>query len=195
MAANQGHLPRFVSGAHAYQDNLSQRRMRCHPPADELIQPAKALRNEVGVPVVVFRVLKRNAHDLARRYFGDLSTRREVVTKRSLGDDNMNRGFSQRPDRARQTKKENRNESLHWSRSASEEYGYLRAVGCYGPLIPAGWPKDLPEPHSFPTTAFVAPSEKAPQKRGFEDYWTLALQAAAADVLASVERNRAWMSS
>ena len=91
MAANQGHFPRFVSGARADQVNFSQRRMRCHPPADELIEATKALRNEEGVPVVVFRILKRNAHDLTRRHFGDLSTRREVVTKRSLGDDNMNR--------------------------------------------------------------------------------------------------------
>ena len=123
MAANQRHFTRFVSGARADQINLSQRRMRCHPPTDELIEATKALRNEVGVPVVVFRVLKRNAHDLARRHFGDLSTRREVVTKRPLGNDNMNGGFSQRPDGTRQAKKENRNESLHWGRSACEEYG------------------------------------------------------------------------
>ena len=138
MATYQGHFPYFVSGSRADQVNFSQRGMRCHPPANELIQTAKALRNEVGVPVIIFRVLKRNAHDLAWRHFGDLSTRREVVTKRPLGDDNMNCGFSQRPDRARQTKKEDRNESLHWSRSASEEYGYLRAVRCYGPLLSRG---------------------------------------------------------
>ena len=150
MAANQGHLPRFVSGARTDQVNLSQRRMRCHPPADELIEATKPLRNEIGVPVVVFRVLKRNAHDLARRHFGDLSTRREVVTKRSLRDDNMNRGFSQRPDRARQAKKENRKESLHWGRSASKEYEYLRVVECYGPLIATGRALVWDEPHLLP---------------------------------------------
>ena len=169
--------------------------MRCDSPANKLIESAKALCNQIGVPMIIFGVLERDAHHLTGRHLGNLATRGQVVSKSTLGDDNMNRGFSQRPDRARQTKKENRNESLHWSRSASEEYGYLRAAGCYGPLIPAGWTKDLPEPHSLPTTAFGAPSEKAPQKRGFEDYWPLALQAAAADVLTSVDRNRSWMPS
>ena len=124
--------------------------MRCHPPADELIQPAKALCNEVGVPVVIFRVLERNPHDPARRHFSDLPTRRQVVTKRPLGDDNMNRGFRQRPDRGRQAKKENRKESLHWGRSASEEYEYLRVVECYGPLIATGRALVWDEPHLLP---------------------------------------------
>ena len=123
MATYQGHFPYFVSGSRADQVNFSQRGMRCHPPANELIQTAKALRNKVGMPVVIFRVLKRNAHDLAWRHFGDLSTRREVITERSLGNDDMNGGFSQRPHGTRQAKKENRNESLHWGRSACEEYG------------------------------------------------------------------------
>ena len=197
MATNQGHFPGFVSGSRADQVNFPQRGMRCHPPADELIEATKAFRNKVGVPVVIFRVLKRNAHDLARRHFCDLSTRSEVIAKRSLGDDNMNRGFSQRPDRARQTEKENRNESLHWDRSASEEYRYLRAVRCYGPLLSRGRSTKKLSRATLVTCwrTILLSSElakrKSPAKAGHRgDYWPLALQAAEADVPTSLDRKR-----
>ena len=78
--------------------------------------------------MIIFGVLERDAHHLTGRHLGNLATRGQVVSKSTLGDDNMNRGFRQRPDRARQTQKKNRNQSLQWGRPGKWEYGYLRAV-------------------------------------------------------------------
>ena len=128
LTADHGYLSCRVSGPGANQVNFPQRRMRCDSPANKLIESAKALCNQIGVPMIIFGVLERDAHHLAGRHLGKLATRGQVVSKSTLGDDNMNRGFRQRPDRARQTQKKNRNQSLQWGRPGKWEYGCLRAV-------------------------------------------------------------------
>lgn len=116
LTADHGYLSCRVSGAGANQVNFAQRRMRCDSPANKLIESAKALCNQIGVPMIIFGVLERDAHHLTGRHLGNLATRGQVVSKSTLGDDNMNRGFRQRPDRARQTQEKNRNQSLQWGR-------------------------------------------------------------------------------
>lgn len=101
LTADHGHLSCRVSGSSANQVNIPQRRMRCDSPANKLVEPAKALCNQIGVPMIIFGVLERDAHHLAGWHLGNLATRGEVIPKSTLGDNNMNRGFRQCPYGAR----------------------------------------------------------------------------------------------
>ena len=69
-------------------------------PAYKLVQAAKPIGNQVWMTVVVFGVVERNSHDCASRHLGDLAACRQMITKRSLGNNDVDGRLGQHPHRA-----------------------------------------------------------------------------------------------
>ena len=60
-----------------------------YTPANELIQAAKSVSNQVGVPMIVLGVIERDSHDGASRHLGNYTACCQMISKSALGDHNM----------------------------------------------------------------------------------------------------------
>ena len=69
-------------------------------PANKLVQAAKPVGNQVWMTVVVFGVIEGNSHDRASRHLGDRAACGQMITKRSLGNNDVDGRFRQHPYRA-----------------------------------------------------------------------------------------------
>ena len=106
-----------------------------YTPANELIQAAKPVSNQVGMPMIVLGVIERNSHDGASRHLGNYAACRQMISKRALRDHNMQRRFRQHPHRASYAQKKDRKQSFQSDRLAKSDYGSLRGSFVCGPLL------------------------------------------------------------
>ena len=109
--------------------------MTGYAPANELIQAAKSVSNQVGMPMIVLGVLERNSHDGASRHLGDFTACRQMISKSALGDHNMQGSLSKHPHRASYAQKKDRKQSFQSDRPAKSRYGILRGSFVCGPLL------------------------------------------------------------
>ena len=83
-----------------------------YTPANELIQAAKSVSNQVGVPMIVLGVIERDSHYGASRHFGNYTACRQMISKGALRDHNMQGSLRYHNHRVGYAQKKDRKQSF-----------------------------------------------------------------------------------
>ena len=87
-----------------------------YTPANELIQAAKSLGNQIGMTMVVLSVIERDSHNGTSRHFGNYTACRQMISKGAFGDHNMQGSLRYDSRRAGYVKKKDRKQSFQSGR-------------------------------------------------------------------------------
>ncbi len=105
-----------------------------YTPANELIQAAKSVSNQVGVPMIVLGVIERDSHDGASRHLGNYTACCQMISKSALGDHNMQGRLRNHPHWAGYAQKKDRKQSFQSHRLVKSHSGSVRGSFVCGPL-------------------------------------------------------------
>ena len=99
-----------------HQIDVSKGRMIGYTPANELIQAAKSLGNQVGMTMVVLGVIERDSHNGASRHLGNYTACRQMISKGALGYHDMQGSLRYHSHRAGYAQKKDRKQSFQSDR-------------------------------------------------------------------------------